>query len=726
MIEHLQSKMDNTQRRKKFSELSKRQQYRLLTAGPNQNNLNSLPRNPSEESVNIINDNYVVDNYVVDNNLETTDTEEQRMVLDLESESVRYDRPMSYPENANKNVDQFNCNNDFSKIYRPSDRPVLETPLEYCNFVTESLKMWVSQNPSVPKTAVNKLLAILNEGLTIPKTLEGLLNFGELQSDSPTSKYSITDIDGDELVEFSWIKHFKSYLKLNLNEYQQIKQIDIHVNIDGIPIFNCGRYTAYPILVSTRQFPSKIFVSSIYFQNKNSISRGMPSNEHLLDKFIEDIKVLLNEPFIVNNEVIPVRLEAVICDAVARSGIKEVVGHSGYNACDRCKIHGEYHSNRVCYTKTNCKKRSNESFRSRKHKNHHKSLEKSPFEKLNICMISNFPLDYMHNCLLGVTKRLISRLVNSGKNNKKVHFSIHQKSCINELLRKSLPFLPEEFNRRLGSIDSFSSWKASEFRTFLLYVGIYVLSFKKVVDTQFYHNFLLFSISLRMMLTDGSYSNIGIIRNMLNEFIDGVKSLYGTSFMSYNVHVLTHLPDDYVKFGNLNRVSCFKYESFLGKQIKGCVKSGFKPVQQIAKHINTLNHKTSICTSLSPSTRNISITNTCSSNTQGVCFKKLVSESGLTFRCNSYKLKDSCIKLADGRIGFITEIHKYDESVEVCVHFFSVVTDFFSSPCQSSSVGIYKVKNLSDHEWINYSSIKSKCFVCPHKDYHIVMEMLNM
>ena len=51
--------------------------------------------------------------------------------------------------------------------------------------------------------------------------------------------------------------------------------------------------------------------------------------------------------------------------------------------------------------------------------------------------------------------------------------------------------------------------------------------------------------------------------------------------MSYNVHSLIHLIDDYTNYGSLDNISCFPFESYLGL-LKSVVCSGFKPLQQIA------------------------------------------------------------------------------------------------------------------------------------------------
>ena len=45
-------------------------------------------------------------------------------------------------------------------------------------------------------------------------------------------------------------------------------------------------------------------------------------------------------------------------------------------------------------------------------------------------------------------------------------------------------------------------------------------------------------------------------------------------------HILSHLTDDYSRFGNLDKVSAFQFESYLGS-LKRMLKSGYLPLKLI-------------------------------------------------------------------------------------------------------------------------------------------------
>lgn len=65
----------------------------------------------------------------------------------------------------------------------------------------------------------------------------------------------------------------------------------------------------------------------------------------------------------------------------------------------------------------------------------------------------------------------------------------------------------------------------------------------------------------------------------------------GTMNISYNVHCVTHFPDDYMKYGTLEHVSCFPFENYLGVYVKGRLTGRNKPLEQICRHVSTANNE---------------------------------------------------------------------------------------------------------------------------------------
>jgi len=110
--------------------------------------------------------------------------------------------------------------------------------------------------------------------------------------------------------------------------------------------------------------------------------------------------------------------------------------------------------------------RTDESFRSQQHSEHHHGV--SPFCNLPINMIDSFKQDYMHECCLGVMKKLLLTWL---RGNPSVKFSAAHANEISMnilVLGKSLPNIFARKPRTLMDIDR---WKATEFTLFLLYIG---------------------------------------------------------------------------------------------------------------------------------------------------------------------------------------------------------------------------------------------------------------
>lgn len=158
--------------------------------------------------------------------------------------------------------------------------------------------------------------------------------------------------------------------------------------------------------------------------------------------------------------------------------------------------------------------------------------------------------------------------------------------------------IPSEFNRRLsGGLNCLAWWKASEFRQFLLYAGPLLLSDCSIISDSKYKHFLKFSIAMRILLTENQRENVPFAKKLLIEFVNECKIHYGEDFITFNVHTLNHLPGEYLKWGKLDNISCFPFESFLGKNIKGALKSRYKPLEQICKHVSKVNPQTIVANS---------------------------------------------------------------------------------------------------------------------------------
>lgn len=185
----------------------------------------------------------------------------------------------------------------------------------------------------------------------------------------------------------------------------------------------------------------------------------------LNDLFTSGFKLSLQPAGI--DTTVPVKVRAFICDSPARALIKGVVNFNGKHGCLKCTVLGEYSqlSRTVAFLRSDCPKRNDKDFRSKKDEEHHKI--DSPLLKLNIDMVDDIPVcDSLHLIDLGVMKRLLMgwRDGNIGKYLTK--WCSRDIEKVNKFLSTCL--MPKEIHRAVRKVDVLAHWKGSEYRTFFI------------------------------------------------------------------------------------------------------------------------------------------------------------------------------------------------------------------------------------------------------------------
>lgn len=209
---------------------------------------------------------------------------------------------------------------------------------------------------------------------------------------------------------------------------------------------------------------------------------------------------------------------------------------------------------------------------------------------------------------------------------------------------------------------------------------------------------------MRILLSDEQHQSIPCVSEMMKFFITNSKQVYGKDFISYNVHSLEHICDDYSRYGNLNRISAFPFESFLGTHIKGAVRSGYKPLNQVAEHIiSSVN--INFCSE--PKEATISLKNKFISNEGKACFK-CISFSFTSLKAEKFSQNDCYILLKNGQCGVIENIYK-EEHIKLIIRKFLKASNFFIVPLKSVDVGVYiRYLGLEISASLKYLTLKLK------------------
>lgn len=503
------------------------------------------------------------------------------------------------------------------------------------------------------------------------------------------------------------------------------------INIDGLPLFKSSAGQVIPILVLILNVPmlSKIvFPIGMYYglQKPNDIFQ-------FLHPFINEI-VELNARGISTNSKKKFKIQIVgfCCDAPAKKDILGIKGHSGYNSCTKCTVRGTTVDNRRVFTNLNCTLRTNEDFLNWSDTNYR--LHNTPLTKIpNIDFVRSFILDYMHLVLLGVMRTLLLTWY-SGNIPHKLSQKLIQ--VTSDFMINNRNSLPEEFVRQPRDLKYLLRWKATEFRTFLLYSGPVAL--RGVLDANKYKNFLTLHVAISILLNSKSCNNKEMqtyVKSLLYHFVQNIIVLYNESFITHNFHGLIHLVDDVEHFGpminsfTLDSISAFPFENFL-QSIKKMVRGTNKPLEQIGKRLGQLFSeysflfKSTITSDLFPKLKNIHCNGPLPPNCRGPQYTILEFQN--------FKIRisppNNCCRVKSGDILMVENICFDNKSSIVIVgRKFCIKSDFYTIPCKSSLIGIYEVQKLSNFlEIWSIDEIDMKYVYFPYKQKFITFPLLHL
>lgn len=570
--------------------------------------------------------------------------------------------------------------------------------------LNDELSCWVSTY-NVSTNATNALLKILQKHHEhLPRDQRTLMK--------TITHYNIVSLSGGHYYHFGVEYSVFNQLRNNLIILFNVKMVNLQINIDGLPLFKSSSTQLWPILGRlTVPIVSKPFVIGLFLGNK----KPDDANEFLTE-FIDEAKRLQTSGLKVpsTDHIIVLHIDCVICDAPAKSYVKKIKGHSGYYGCDKCSQPGVW-KGKMTFPKIDSALRTDDMFNQQEDEEHHIGF--SIFQNLQIGMVSQFPMDYMHLVCLGVMKRLLSLWIKGPLNCRQGPAFVRR---VNEKLTELRGYLPHEFLRKGRALCDVERWKAVEFRQFLLYTGPVIL--QGCLPTQFYEHFLLLFVSIYCLsspLFVSTYCQYA--DQLLHAFVNDVGGLYGEDQYVYNIHGLIHLAEDVSRFGVLDMYSAFPFESYLGKLKKLVRKPNF-PLQQVVRRLSEEKHKveTTIPSKGIPKKqhRDGPILQQHQRLSQ---YKQLILPSVLL----SCSFGDNCILVSD-KIGLIRNILSGGEGYLLLVEWFRDNDNFFTSPLASSDLRIFHVRNLSETlSTIKVSDVTSKCVLVPHKHGFVTVPLIH-
>jgi hypothetical protein len=369
--------------------------------------------------------------------------------------------------------------------------------------------------------------------------------------------------------------------------------VSVMIHSDGVPLYKSKNCNAWPILGAVLELPpysrtrvDNILLLSIW------IGKKKPNFRVIFEKLSKSLARLKNEGVeINNNKKIKILFPMLMGDMPALSSMVQFVEHNAFYACMFCNTKGTYNKDGHCITyflDNDAELRTSENFekcaqlaasmKTRLDRERTKGIKGlSAFsEILDVPLPHSVVIDAMHTVFLCHAKKLLIQIQSTitKENLSKINEKLCSMNFIHDILRRPRSFL------------NVQKWKASEVRLFILYIGLPVLA--EFLPEDINGDLALYNVILRLLhdhwendksLNDSISSLLKMyIKNLSKKVNDNV---YPPKLLTISTHTHLHLPLQCKKFGRLNWLTNFVFESFLG-YIKAFVKGSSGAGNQIA------------------------------------------------------------------------------------------------------------------------------------------------
>lgn len=411
--------------------------------------------------------------------------------------------------------------------------------------------------------------------------------------------------------------------------------------------------------------------------------------------------------------------------------MKFILGTVYFNhrhGCQKCSVVGIHFatSHCVCYAEFNSPLRTDESFRQRIDPRHHR--ENSPLEDIQLNgqpfldMIQCFPTsDPMHLLEEGVMKRNF-KMWFKGTTVYRNKMSDTNKTIINSLIEICNKHKPSDIHRKVRELKFMKDYKATEFRTILLYTGM--ILFKDTIPSVNYYHFLRLCLAVRLCSATSYVKNARLMecaKVLLSEYCDGFVSLYGKDSVVSNIHNLSHIIDDVRNLGSLNEISTYPFENHL-KEIKSRVQASKAPLEQITRRIIELSIQSDyqIEDSLNEQSNSIELKYELDENS----FKFIKIKTNVFF--SSKKVGDSFFMTENKEIVQFKYAKRDGKKIALYGNEFISKNDFFSNPYSSKFSDIYLcTEEKSEERCFAIENIKAKMYCIPFEDQFVLIPLLH-
>ncbi|OXA43283.1 hypothetical protein Fcan01_21926 [Folsomia candida] len=393
--------------------------------------------------------------------------------------------------------------------------------------------------------------------------------------------------------ESSGIMDGEAYKKLKLSKFD----ITCCINTDGVSIFNSSKSCIWPLLLSINELDYDL-------RRKHTILAGLwfndskPNFKLFLDPLINQSNQLSKEGIQWNFNGVEIKSKIffpmLAADSVARAPLQGINQFNGEYSCPWCQAKGLNlstgdRSHKWIFPPTEiAANRNKEHFLNQllelrdllstgsSISNRYGIKLASPLLKIpHFSIVDGFVFDYMHTVLLGVVRMLTFAWI-LPKNHQEIFYIGNKENQINQKLRRCK--IPKNCSRTIRDLSSIKYWKAHEWKNWML---IAVPLLKGILQDCFLKHFAKLVDSISILCQDSvTMDEILVAEILIKEFSMLIPNLYGQSYCSFNVHLLTHAAENVRKWGPLWGYSLFQFENY-----NGILKNSFCGTREISTQI---------------------------------------------------------------------------------------------------------------------------------------------
>ncbi|CAF4770341.1 unnamed protein product [Rotaria sp. Silwood1] len=371
-----------------------------------------------------------------------------------------------------------------------------------------------------------------------------------------------------ELIVFSVSSALKNIIKQNIDLIdwyrQEDHQIVPDIVKDVLPLFKIlGSIVEIPLPV--REFQDNIMLFALWH------SPSAPNANVFITDVINQIVQLQKNGLSIDLAAkgihkFEIDVQLLVGDLPARAKVTRLNGHSGYFACSNCLYEGvpcPYHRHILytwsdfCAAKPSVRTQEHIDWGAMRGEGSGKKVygvhEASPLSR-----IMSIPIQCVYDYFHLIFEIHLTMLVKEWK----LRLTQVNINYINKLLNDVS--YPHSFNRKPKNFNLFNQWKASELRTFFLYLALPIIirAQSALSDKIIYHFSLLF-IYVRILRYFEDRYQIHDVKIFIEKYLQMFSTIYGRCHELLSTHVLLHLTEQCTRHGGLSYHSMFTFESQL-------------------------------------------------------------------------------------------------------------------------------------------------------------------